>query len=54
MPSSGGGGANVTGDWQFGDEADLRLFYADNVTVGAAAALFDIPSTHATGDYIPM
>jgi hypothetical protein len=53
MPSSGEGGANVTGDWQFGDAADLRLFYAGNVTVAAVAALFDIPSIHTTGHSIP-
>jgi len=53
MSSSGKGGANVTGDWQFGDAANLLLFYAGNVTVGAVAALSDIPSIHATGHSIP-
>jgi hypothetical protein len=53
MSSSGERGANVTGDWQFGDAANLRPFYAGNVTDGAVAALFDIPSTNATGHSIP-
>ena len=52
MSSSGERGANVTGDWQFGDAAGLRLFYTGNVTAGAVAALSDIPSNHATGHSI--